>query len=181
MLACVSRHSEDNRIMQQDGIHISEVTEADEGTYRCRARVPALGSMKQMEIQVEVNIPPVINIPPENVTGKEHEEVVFQCGATGKPAPEYSWVDNNNMLLENGDEVHMNSETGVLKLMNLRPEQSGEYRCTATNSAGEDFKTAHLQVVYFVQMYCSLYCFITIYLYSNIVFVWKFKCIYICT
>ncbi|XP_045121116.1 fasciclin-2-like isoform X3 [Portunus trituberculatus] len=138
--------SEDNRIIQQDGIHIKEVTEADEGTYRCRAKVPALGSMKQMEIQVEVNIPPVINIPPQNITGKEHKEAVFECGATGKPAPEYSWVDNNNVPLENGDDFHVNTETGVLKIMNLRPEQSGEYRCTATNSAGEDFKTAHLQV-----------------------------------
>ncbi|KAK8376758.1 hypothetical protein O3P69_009997 [Scylla paramamosain] len=136
----------DNHIIQQDGILIKEVTEADEGTYRCRARVSALGSMKQMEIQVEVNIPPVINIPPQNVTGREHEEAIFECSATGKPAPEYSWVDNNNVPLQNGDDYHMNSETGVLKIMNLRPEQSGEYRCTAANSAGEDFKTAHLQV-----------------------------------
>ena len=123
------------------------MSEADEGTYRCRARVLALGLVKQIYIQVEVNIPPIINVVPQNITGREHEGATFECGATGKPAPVYSWVDNNNNApLINGDDFHVNSETGVLKIMNLSPEQSGKYRCTAENSAGDDFKTAYLQV-----------------------------------
>ncbi|KAG0720397.1 Fasciclin-2 [Chionoecetes opilio] len=138
--------SEDNRIIQPDGILIPEVTEADEGTYRCRARVLELGSVRYIDIQVEVNIPPTIEMPPQNTTGKENEDATFECSAEGKPAPAYSWVDNENKPLENGDEQHVNSETGVLTLMNLRPEQSGEYRCTASNTAGEDFKSAFLQV-----------------------------------
>lgn len=139
-------HTDDSHIIQQDGILITDVTEADEGTYRCRARVLELGSMDQVNIQVEVHIPPVINLPPQDLKGKETESIKFECGATGKPMPSYSWVGKDNQPLEDLEGYHVDRDTGDLIILNLKPEQSGEYRCTASNNAGEDFKTAFLQV-----------------------------------
>ncbi|XP_050711611.1 fasciclin-2-like isoform X4 [Eriocheir sinensis] len=139
--------NDDNHIIRQDGIHIQQVTEADEGTYRCRARVLELGSIKQVNIQVEVYIPPVIDRPPQDLKGKETESIKFECGATGKPAPSYTWVDGENRPLDGLDGFHVDKETGDLTILDLKPERSGEYRCTATNSAGEDTKMAMLQVL----------------------------------
>lgn len=142
----LSLPSDDSHIIQQDGILITKVTEDDEGTYRCRARVLQYGSISQVNIQVEVHIPPSINKPPQDLKGKETESVKFECGATGKPAPIYTWVDKDNRPLENLEGYHVDSETGDLTILDLKPEQSGEYRCTASNSAGEVFKAAYLQV-----------------------------------
>lgn len=139
--------NDDNHIIQQDGVLIKNVTEADEGIYRCRARVLAMGSIEYRDIQVTVYIPPFIDNPPEDINGVEKESVTFHCGASGKPAPTYSWVNKDNEPLEDLDDYVVDSDKGILTIMALRPEHSGTYRCTAKSPAGEDFKTAVLRVL----------------------------------
>ncbi|XP_042205865.1 fasciclin-2-like isoform X3 [Homarus americanus] len=139
--------NDDNHIIQQDGVLIKKVTEEDEGTYRCRARVPALGSIEHRDIQVEVYIPPVIDTPPEDAKGVERDSVTFNCKATGKPNPSYAWVNNDNEPLESNADYFVDNEKGILRIMNLRPEHSGTYRCTATNPAGDAVASANLQVL----------------------------------
>ncbi|XP_064081205.1 fasciclin-2-like isoform X3 [Macrobrachium nipponense] len=139
--------NDDNHIIQQDGVLIKKVTEADEGIYRCRARVPEIGSIDYRDIQVEVYVPPQINIAPENVTGVEKETVTFKCGANGKPQPVYSWVNKDNEPLEDREGYFVDPEKGVLTIMELKPELGGTYRCTAKNPAGEDTAKANLLVL----------------------------------
>lgn len=139
--------NDDNHIIQQDGVLIKKVTEADEGIYRCRARVPEIGSIDYRDIQVEVYVPPQINIAPENVTGVEKETVTFKCGANGKPLPVYSWVNKDNEPLEDREGYFVDPEKGVLTIMELKPELGGTYRCTAKNPAGEDTAKANLLVL----------------------------------
>nr|XP_045619948.1 fasciclin-2-like isoform X5 [Procambarus clarkii] len=143
----VPMKNNDNYIIQQDGILIKRVTEADEGVYRCRARVPELGSIEYRDIQVEVYIPPKIDSPPEDTKGVEKDSVTFHCGASGKPVPSYSWVNKNNEPLEKKDDYFVDSEKGILTIMGLQPEHSGVYRCTAKSLAGEDTASANLQVL----------------------------------
>lgn len=139
--------NDDNHIIQQDGVLIKEVTEADEGVYRCRARVPQLGSIDYKDIQVEVYIPPIINIVPEDAKGVEKDSVTFNCGATGKPVPVYSWVNKDNEPLEDKEGYYVDTEKGILTIMDLKPEHTGNYRCTATNPAGDDTANANLLVL----------------------------------
>lgn len=138
---------DDNYIIQSDGILIKRVTEADEGTYRCRARVLELGTIDSIDIQVEVYIPPQINILPKDSIGIEKDSVTFECKATGKPAPSYTWVNNDNEPLETMDnDYFVDKDKGTLTIINLKPEYSGKYWCTATNLAGEDTAEANLLV-----------------------------------
>nr|XP_027220550.1 fasciclin-2-like isoform X5 [Penaeus vannamei] len=139
--------NDENHIIQQDGVLIKKVTEADEGTYRCRARVPELGSIDFRDIQVEVHIPPSIDKLPVDEKGVEKASVTFECGATGKPAPTYSWVNKDNTPLEGLEGYYVDTEKGILTIMDLRPDHSGRYRCTAENPAGADTADATLQVL----------------------------------
>ena len=134
-------------IIQQDGILIKNITEEAEGVYRCRARVSKIGAINFKDIQVEVHIPPKITGPPENTDGVEKETVNFQCVATGKPTPTYTWVDKESRPLQDMEGYHIDDLTGQLTIMGLKPEQSGEYKCTASNPAGDDFASAHLRVL----------------------------------
>ncbi|KAK4303116.1 hypothetical protein Pmani_024845 [Petrolisthes manimaculis] len=141
------KRNDENRVIQQDGLLIKNVTKNDEGTYRCRARVPQLGSIKYKDIQVEVYSPPVIVEPPQDLKGVEKEMATFYCKATGDPAPEYSWVDKDNVPLNDKEGYIVDKENGGLTIPDLKPEHTGNYRCTASNPAGDDFKTAFLQVL----------------------------------
>ncbi|XP_068222632.1 fasciclin-2-like isoform X2 [Palaemon carinicauda] len=138
--------NDENHIIQQDGVLIKQVTTDDEGIYRCRARVPEIGSIDYKDIRVEVYIPPKIDEPPKNATGVEKETVTFMCNAKGKPSPIYSWVNKDNEPLEDREGYFVDPEKGILTIMELKPELGGTYRCTAKNAAGEDTAKATLLV-----------------------------------
>jgi len=138
---------DDRTIIQQDGVLIKQITQDDEGVYRCRAKVPQLGSIEYKDIKVEVYSPPVIIEAPENITGVEKEQAVFKCEASGKPNPTYTWVDKDSRPLEDAEGYNVDVETGTLTVMELGPQHTGMYRCTASNDAGDLTKEAHLQVL----------------------------------
>ena len=83
----------------------------------------------------------------QDVSGVEKEAVTFQCVATGKPAPEYSWVDKESRPLRGEDGYYVDEVSGELTILDLRPDQDGLYRCTATNPAGSDTAEATLRVL----------------------------------
>lgn len=48
--------------------------------------------MAEREITVEVVAPPKIQLFPAELNGVAGQPLSVKCNATGKPAPEYSWV-----------------------------------------------------------------------------------------
>jgi len=139
--------SDGRHIIQQDGVRITDIQESDEGVYTCRARVSELGSIDSREIRVQVLVPPAISEAPVDTSGVEKETVTFQCGAEGKPKPVVSWVDGESMPLQDREGYFVDDRSGELTVLNLRPEQAGIYRCTATNAAGSVTSEAHLRVL----------------------------------
>jgi len=137
---------DDRHVIRNNGIIIQNIQEADEGIYRCRAVVKDLGDVKMANIQVEVLIKPEITTHPEDTSGVEKESVTMHCSASGKPPPEYSWVDHESLPLENREGYYVNQVTGDLTIETLKPEQSGTYRCTASNPAGDAVAEAQLKV-----------------------------------
>lgn len=69
------------------------MTQADAGTYTCRARVRETGSLEERDIKLEVQVPPTWITKPSIVEGVELEKAVFECEADGTPYPTYTWVD----------------------------------------------------------------------------------------
>lgn len=73
--------------------------------------------------------------------------MTFQCIASGKPPPKYSWVDDQSLPLTGLEGYYVDEVKGELKILDLRPDQAGTYRCTATNAAGSDVAEAKLRVL----------------------------------
>ncbi|CAL4081904.1 unnamed protein product, partial [Meganyctiphanes norvegica] len=64
---------DDRHIIQQDGVLIKEITQDDEGIYRCRAKVAQYGIIEYKDIKVEVYSPTEIIEVPENITGEYYK------------------------------------------------------------------------------------------------------------
>ncbi|KAF2360252.1 Fibronectin type III [Trinorchestia longiramus] len=139
--------TDERHIIQQDGVLVRSISEDDEGVYRCRARVAQLGALDSRDIQVEVYVKPKIVTRPQDTSGVEKEAVTFQCVAEGKPAPKYSWVDDQSRPLGGQEGYFVDEVKGELTVLDLRPDQAGTYRCTASNPAGDDVAEAKLRVL----------------------------------
>ena len=64
----------------------------------------------------------------------------LSCAAEGSPPPRYTWTLN-------GDTVKEESEDGTIIIEDVSQDLSGELRCTASNSEGEDESSTELVVV----------------------------------
>lgn len=76
---------------------------------------------------MEVHVPPEITGPPQNVEGVEKESASFQCIATGKPAPVYTWVNKDSEVLNDKEGYYVNEQTGDFKVLDIRPDHAGRF------------------------------------------------------
>jgi len=136
----------DRLIVQQNSLLLKGISVEDEGVYTCRATQIEQSDMQELQISLEVVEKPVLTIAPQDETGKEKESVTFTCEASGKPDPEYSWVNPQNEPVENSDHYTVDPTSGTLNIFDLQPSHAGIYRCTATNKAGSVDAEAGLQV-----------------------------------
>ncbi len=122
--------------MDKDGVVIRGVTEDDEGIYTCRVRVTSMGTVEERHIQVEVHQHPKITSEPEEIEGVEDEAVTLHCSATGKPVPEYDWVNHKHQDLRHTERHTVDKYKGTLTIEGIQREDAGQYTCTARNNAG---------------------------------------------
>lgn len=85
---------------------------------------------------------PSVNINPPVNDYYEGERIQLECVATGNPTPTISWQRASRrplpMSAEHFDELFI--------IESARVEDSGEYRCIATNTAGSSDRTAVISV-----------------------------------
>ena len=77
------------------------------------------------------------------------QEIKFKIQVTGRPKPDVIWYHNNQVIEENPDfTLTYTQETGeaLLHIIEVFPQDSGEYRCEATNIAGTAITRATLDV-----------------------------------
>ncbi|KAK3801367.1 hypothetical protein RRG08_059069 [Elysia crispata] len=109
---------------------INRVTLADAGTYICVVTTPS-GVIEESTI-VRVYSAPTLNIqgPPSGEVSVG-QTIDLRCVASGYPTPQIVWDKVEGPLP--ADHVARGS---ILRIFNVQPEDSGTYRCTATNPAG---------------------------------------------
>lgn len=97
---------------------------------------------------------------PNNVTVKVGTTARFDCSAKGEPKPKIVWNKNGgNFLAANENRFHVMTADDVFFIAQVKPEDEGVYRCTASNSEGQ----ISINVTLTVQREFLLHCKITAY------------------
>ncbi|XP_040042173.2 secreted immunoglobulin domain 4 [Gasterosteus aculeatus] len=92
---------------------------------------------------------PEVSVEPRAATVLQGESASFRCQVQGGAQPiQLMWkkANNNNQALP--DNVKTGPDGSVLTVATAGPENHGQYRCTAVNSAGRGAATAVLNVKY---------------------------------
>uniref|UniRef100_A0A8C8CRV6 Neural cell adhesion molecule 2 n=1 Tax=Oncorhynchus tshawytscha TaxID=74940 RepID=A0A8C8CRV6_ONCTS len=145
--------TEEFQVLPNNNLQIHKVTKADEGVYRCEARVEARGEIDFVDIEVVVNVPPVLSVLQQsfNATADYQESVTFTCITSGSPNPEVTWHRKGQQLERSEQYVLNTMEAGrsTLTIRNIIQGDGGDYTCRATNKAGAEERELFLKV--FVQ------------------------------
>ena len=69
--------------------------------------------------------------------------MTFSCNATGEPAPTIWWTKDVSIISTSGNpRVSFGADSKTLTITNVNRADSGQYRCVANSSAGEDISNA---------------------------------------
>ena len=79
-----------------------------------------------------------------SLTIEEGYNLILICTVSGKPKPRVSW-SRNSVVIKN-DTRHLLLPNGVLLVRHVLVKESGQYKCVATNVAGEDQGIVQLTV-----------------------------------
>ncbi|XP_067258702.1 neural cell adhesion molecule 2 [Chanodichthys erythropterus] len=141
------------QVLPSNNLQILRVSKADEGVYRCEARVEARGEIDFRDIVVLVNVPPVLSVPQQsfNATADYQESVTFTCITSGSPDPQVTWYWKGHVI-ERSEQYVLNTMDGgksTLTVKNIRQGDGGPYTCRSSNKAGSTEGQLFLKV--FVQ------------------------------
>uniref|UniRef100_A0A8C1HH22 Neural cell adhesion molecule 2 n=2 Tax=Cyprinus carpio TaxID=7962 RepID=A0A8C1HH22_CYPCA len=141
------------QVLPTNNLQILRVSKADEGVYRCEARVEARGEIDFRDIVVLVNVPPVLSVPQQsfNATADYQESVTFTCITSGSPDPQVTWYWKGHVIERSEQYVLSTLDGGksTLTIKNIRQGDGGPYTCHASNKAGSSESQLFLNV--FVQ------------------------------
>ncbi|KAM9812236.1 immunoglobulin superfamily member 10 isoform X1 [Syngnathus typhle] len=124
----------------------------DGGEYVCVARNPAGENRRVYKLEIGGN-PPVINGYHQNRTvvkdfSTKYSKKFIDCKAEGNPPPTITWIMPDNIFLRApyfGGRINVH-HNGTLEIRNVRPTDTGEFICMATNDGGESVLVVQLEV-----------------------------------
>ena len=64
--------------------------------------------------------------------------MTLSCNATGNPGPTISWTKDESRMSSNSARISLSDDNKQLTITNVNRTDSGEYRCVASNSLGND-------------------------------------------
>lgn len=86
----------------------------------------------------------------EDVEVVDGQEVMLFCVVTGKPMPTVTWYHNNQNIAKNEEYVFTcDRQTGhvYLVILDCLADDEGEFRCVATNAAGQAVTKCKLRIL----------------------------------
>ncbi|MGH0169589.1 UNVERIFIED_CONTAM: hypothetical protein FKN15_057152 [Acipenser sinensis] len=106
---------------------------SDEGDYDCVAQ-NHFGLVVSRKAKVQAATMADFHVHPQSVQVEEGGVSRFQCHIHGLPEPLVSW-EKNGVPVDTDNERYTLLPTGVLQITGVRAEDSGIFRCVATNIA----------------------------------------------
>ncbi|CAK1554719.1 unnamed protein product [Leptosia nina] len=133
------------QINQRTGmLLITNLQISDSGVYVCQTSDGISTDQAKATLKVPGNdmTLPTVSIYPSIVEYYEGDRIELTCSTTGNPAPRITWQRANNRPLPRSTVTY----DALLIIENARVDDSGEYRCIASNAAGSRDRTAIVTV-----------------------------------
>ncbi|KAG8183020.1 hypothetical protein JTE90_017107 [Oedothorax gibbosus] len=129
-------------------LEISEVRPEDAGKYTLL--VSNVGGEMRSSANVDVIQSPMFSKYLEPVTGVVDCPVKLECKVSGDPLPEIKWTKDGQEVSDDDPNIRkcqLPSGEVALVLGKCRPEDAGNYTCTASNKHGDKSCSAPLNVI----------------------------------
>uniref|UniRef100_A0A8C8E0K5 Contactin 3b n=1 Tax=Oryzias sinensis TaxID=183150 RepID=A0A8C8E0K5_9TELE len=123
-------------------LEIPNFQQDDSGTYECIAENRRGKNVARGRISFHAK-PHWIQTMTDSALSIE-ENLFWECKASGKPKPSYSWLKNGEQVMAEG---RVQIENGALSITALNLSDSGMYQCVAENKHGTIYYSAQLMVL----------------------------------
>ncbi|XP_032650511.1 contactin-6 isoform X1 [Chelonoidis abingdonii] len=123
-------------------LEIPDFQQEDEGFYECIA-----GNIRGRNIargQLIIYALPQWDKKIQNAYLSLYDSLFWECKASGKPSPSYSWLKNGQPFMP---EERIQIENGTLTINMLNVSDSGLYQCVAENKYNTIYANAELRVI----------------------------------
>ncbi|XP_038216734.1 basement membrane-specific heparan sulfate proteoglycan core protein-like isoform X5 [Zerene cesonia] len=123
---------------------ITNLQISDSGKYICQTSdgISTAQAIATLKVPGNDMTLPTVAISPSIKEYYEGDRIELTCSTTGNPAPRITWQRGSNRPLPRSTEVY----DALLIIESARLEDSGEYRCIASNAAGSTDRTAVITV-----------------------------------
>ncbi|CAL1297366.1 unnamed protein product [Larinioides sclopetarius] len=129
-------------------LDIEKVQPEDAGKYTLL--ISNIGGEMRSSANVEVIQSPLFVKPLEPVTGVMECPAKLECKVAGDPIPDIKWTKDGNEVSDDDPNIRkrqLPSGDVALVFDKCKPENAGDYTCTATNKHGEKACSAPLKVI----------------------------------
>uniref|UniRef100_A0A3Q1HSG7 Contactin 3b n=1 Tax=Anabas testudineus TaxID=64144 RepID=A0A3Q1HSG7_ANATE len=123
-------------------LEIPNFQQEDAGTYECMAENRRGKNAARGRISFHAK-PHWLQTMTDTALSIE-ENLFWECKASGKPKPSFSWLKNGEQLMAEG---RVQIENGALSIAVLNLSDSGMYQCVAENKHGIIYSSAQLMVL----------------------------------
>ncbi|XP_058491292.1 hemicentin-1 [Solea solea] len=122
-------------VARDGALVISTASASHSGDFKCMATNEA-GTVER-KTRLKVNVPPEIqeDNQPLNLTVTLKQPLTLGCDAFGIPSPTITWTKDGHPVKSPG--VYLQNANRLLRIYRVQPDHSGQFACTAENSAGE--------------------------------------------
>ncbi|XP_072563615.1 hemicentin-1 [Paramormyrops kingsleyae] len=126
----------DVSVSQNGSLMIAAVSASHSGDFRCVATNEA-GSTER-KTRLKVNVPPEMqeDMQPLNLTVTLQQPLTLACDAFGVPPPAITWAKDGRPVVDTPG-VYLQNAKRLLRIFRVQAEHSGQFSCTAVNTAGE--------------------------------------------
>ncbi|XP_039213555.1 hemicentin-1 isoform X2 [Crotalus tigris] len=124
-------------------LKLLKVATDDAGQYSCKAT--SIAGSSEKFFTVDVQVPPIIGDAESNEFSVTlSQQAILECRVSGSPFPIIKWSKDGKPLFLGDPNIEVLDKGQILQIKSTQRVDKGRYQCSATNSAGKQFKELKL-------------------------------------